>query len=81
MKNYTYKIVNLTPEQMEYLKKKMGYFIRHGVKCTFKKKVAWIHLNEDQLYTVVTMLMKYYDDLGQLVVSGKLDRESLIISD
>lgn len=81
MKNYTYKIVNLTPEQMKYLKKKMGYFIRHGVKCAFKKKVAWIHLNEDQLYTVVTKLMKYYDDLGQLVVSRKLDREGLIISD
>ena len=78
---YTYKIINLSQCQMENLKNRMRYFIRHGVKCTFKKKVAWIHLNEDQLYTVVTVLMKYYDDLGQLVVKGKLDREGLIVSD
>ena len=80
MKNYTYKIINLIPEQMENLKKDLGYFIRHGVKCTFRKKVAWIHLNEDQLYTVVTRLMKKFDEMGQLVVRGKLDREGVIIS-
>jgi hypothetical protein len=59
----------------------MKYFIKHGVKCTFKKKVAWIHLNENQLYTVITGMMKNYECLGQLVVKGKLDREGLIISD
>jgi len=81
MKNYTYKVINLTPEQMEYLKKKMRYFIKHSVKCTFRKKVAWIRLNENQLYTIITGMMKNYECSGQLVVKGKLDRYGLIISD
>lgn len=76
--NYTYKVINLTPCQMENLKKDMRYFIKRGVKCTFRKKVAWIHLTENQLYIVVTTKMKEFDRMGQLVVSGKLDREGVI---
>jgi len=66
---------------MENLKNRMRYFIKHDVKYTFRKKTAWIHLKEDQLYTVVTGMMKNYECLGQLVVKGKLDRYGLIVSD
>ena len=78
---YTYKIINLSQHQMENLKNRMRFFIKRGVKCTFRKKVAWIHLNENQLYTVITSMMKNYEYSGQLVVKGKLDRYGLIISD
>lgn len=69
MAQHCFKLHDLTAAEMNCTKKRLAYFVKHGVKVTFLKKVVYIHLGEDQKYTAIGNLLSNMAD--KLQVSDK----------
>ena len=71
MAQHCFKLQNLTASEMRYAKDRLAYFVRHGVKVTFLKKVVYIHLDEAQKYTAIGNLLSFFRSTGRLQASEK----------
>lgn len=66
MKDYIFKITNISASEILWLQDKLRFFIKRDVKCTFYKKKVYIHLDDDKCYSVLNILLKQYDNRGML---------------
>lgn len=71
MANHCFKLHQLTAGEMNYIKREMRFFVKRGVKVTYLRRVAYIHLQEDQKYTVIAILLARYFRYGQMQATDK----------
>lgn len=69
MANHCFKLYDLTEVEMAYAKDRLDFFCRQGVKMTFLKKVAFIHLDETQRYTCIFCILSFFKHRGKLKAS------------
>lgn len=67
MKTYTYIIEGLYPLELTMLKKSLRYFKENTpVKITYRFKKIYIHIREDQKYSVLLNMIESYITTTQL---------------
>ena len=71
MAKYSFKLQNLEKWEMGQAKRHLRYFVNHGVKITYLKKVAYIHLNEDQSYSCIFNYIAGFYSSGKLQANEK----------
>lgn len=75
---YIYKITNLQNYDYERLKSSrshIGRFAKKGlVKCTFRNKNIYVHLNNDTLYSVILNTLRQYKIQGKLIMSKSAEK-------
>lgn len=71
MTDHCFKLHHLTMPEMRHLKKYMDTYIRMGVKATFLKNVAYIHLDESQRYSGVFNGFHYFISMGKFHASER----------
>ena len=59
---HTVKLVELKPYEMRALKRDLRYFITHGIKITFLKKVVYIHCDSHLPYQCIFNIMYNFRD-------------------
>ena len=57
--------------EMKHLKKELDYFFRNGVKVIFRKRVVHIHLNDDQKYSVIAIMLHWYISDGRFYATER----------
>ena len=71
MTDYCFKIQGLTDFSMRRLTDTTKVFAGYGVRMTFLRKVAYIHMNDRQRYCALFNILWYYYSIGQLKCSEK----------
>ena len=71
MAKYSFKLHDLTEQEMNQAKRHLGRFQKYGVKMTFLKKVAYIHLDDDQKYVCIFNYMSRFKSSGKLQANEK----------
>lgn len=75
---YIYKITNLQNYDYERLKSNrshIGRFAEKGlIKCTFKNKNIYVHLNDNSLYSVILNILRLYKIQNKLVMSKRSEK-------
>lgn len=59
---YTVKIYNLKPWEIKSLERTLGYYTKHGIKITYLKKVAFVHLDSKYPYQGLLNVIHGYRD-------------------
>ena len=71
MTDYCFKIHDLSDAGMHRLKDRMAGYVRHGVRMTFLRRVAYIHMNDAQRFCGLFNALCYYNDKDMLTASEK----------
>lgn len=59
---YTVKLTNLKSWEISGLKRDLRYFTSHGIKITYRKKVAYIHCDSNKPYQCIFNIIYNYRD-------------------
>ena len=70
MANHCFKLQQLTAGEMNAVKYTMRFFTKRGVKVTYLRRVVYIHLQEDQKYTVIGIMLTRYHRANKLQASA-----------
>lgn len=68
---HTFKISNLSPYEMRERKRNLGFFVRHGIKITFLKRVIYVHMDTDHPYSVLLNMLTAYKRRGMVTCNEK----------
>ena len=71
MANHCYKLHGLTDSEMRRAKRHLAFFVRHGVKITFLRRVIYIHLGDHQNYCAIFNYMHAFIASGRLHCNDK----------
>ena len=64
--DHCFKLSELTGIEMRYLKRQLAFFVRHGVKITFLRRVIYIHLGDHQNYCAIFNILHAFIGSGRL---------------
>ena len=59
---HTVKLVDLNPWEISGLKRYLKYYTSHGIKITYRKKVAYIHCDFNKPYQCIFNIIYNYRD-------------------
>jgi hypothetical protein len=68
---YTVKLIDLSPWEINFLKRALRYYINHGIKITYLKKVVFIHCDSDKPYQGLLNVMFGFTRTNRLICNQK----------
>ena len=68
---YTVKLFDLSPYEVDRLKRALGYYVRHDIKITFLKRVVYVHCDSKHPYQGLFNIIHWYVRSGRLSCNAK----------